>query len=179
MAWGAQIRGIDNLSPEMEAAVHEGAQAGLEVLGAKGTEIVVKNISTPYNDKPAAVCSGNLAASVVSIYAHEATQMKVIIGVSPSLHADVYAAPVETGAKPHMPPPGDLLAWVQKKFGIDNEKDALSAAWAVATVIRKRGTQGHQMFSRALTDLEPLAVPALEHEIALALERHGFAGGVK
>jgi hypothetical protein len=98
----------------------------------------------------------------------------VIVGVGPQLGADKYAAPVETGAVPHMPPPDALIPWVMKKFDIEDGKDALSAAFAVAMSIRKKGTQGHEMFSRALTDLEPLAVPVLEHEIALAFERFGF-----
>jgi hypothetical protein len=174
MAWGAQLRGFDNLSPEMMAAAREGTQAGLEDLGIKGTDMVQQNIETPFDGKPAAVCFGNLDGSITSDFQWMGDAAHEIIGVSPQLGADKYAAPVETGAVPHMPPPSALLPWVQKKFDVDNEKEALSTAFAVAMSIKKRGTQGHEMFSRGLEQLEPLAPPALEHEIALAFARHGF-----
>ena len=174
MAWGAQIHGTEQLAPEMQAAVREGAQAGLEALGIKGAEMVQQNIASPFDGKPPAVCFGNLVGSVTSIFQPAEGMLREIIGVGTSMGADKYAAPVETGARPHMPPPSVLLPWVQKKFGVEDEKEALSVAFAVAKSISKKGTQGHQMFSRALVDLEPLAAPALEKEIALALGRHGF-----
>ncbi len=174
MSWGVQIGGVENLAPEMQGALQEGVQAGLEALGLKGEEMVQKNITTPYNGLPAAVCFGNLAGSIVSTYVRNPGQAGVIIGVGPTLGANTYAAPVETGARPHMPPASALLPWVQKKFGIDDEKSALSMAFAVAKSIAKKGTQGHQMFSRALADLEPLAAPTMEREIAQAFARHGF-----
>lgn len=174
MAWSAQIQGTENLEPEMLGALQEGTQAGLEALGVKGAEMVQENIMTPYNGRPAAVCFGNLSGSVVSNYVRDPGKMGVIIGVGTQLGATAYAAPVETGARPHMPPASELLPWVQKKFGIEDEKHALSMAFAVAMSIRKKGTQGHQMFSRALTALEPLAPSVLEHNIALAFEARGF-----
>lgn len=174
MDWGAQIHGMENLEPGMRAAAHEGVQAGLEALGIKGVEMVQQNIATPFDGKPAAVCFGNLAGSITSQFQWVADIAQEIVGVGAQLGADKYAAPVETGTVPHFPPPSALLPWVQKKFDIDDEKEALSAAFAVAASIRKRGTTGHEMFSRAIADLEPLAVPTLEKEIALAFARHGF-----
>jgi hypothetical protein len=174
MAFKAQIRGVEGLEPAMLAAMREGTRAGLETLGLKGAEMVQENIATPYEGKPPAVCFGNLAGSIVSLFEELPDAAREIVGVSPSFGADRYAAPVETGARPHMPPPDALLLWVQKKFDIEDEKDALSAAFAVAKNIAKRGTQGHFMFERALVDIEPLAPPTLEHEIALAFARHGF-----
>jgi hypothetical protein len=181
MAWGAQIRGVEGLEPAMLAAVEEGTQAGLEVLGVKGAEMVQENITTPYNGKPAAVCFGNLAGSVVSTFVREASMFREVVGVGTTLGADKYAAPVETGAAPHMPPASALLPWVHKKFGIDDEKQALSMAFAIAMSIKKKGTQGHQMFSRALTAIEPLCAPALEASIARAFIAHGFTavGGIQ
>lgn len=174
MSWGAQIRGLENLSPEMLIAAREGIQAGLEELGAKGMEGVQQKITTPFDGKPAAVCFGNLAGSITSHFEWQADVAHEIVGVGQQLGADKYAAPVETGAVAHMPPPEALLPWVQRKFGIDDEKDALSTAFAVAMAVKKRGTQGHQMFSRELVDLEPLAPTVLERQIALAFARHGF-----
>lgn len=176
--WGARIQGTEGLEGELLAAVAEGTQNGLEMLGVKGAEMVQENITTPYNGKPAAVCFGVLAGSVVSTFVREAGMFHETIGVSPVLGADRYAAPVETGARPHMPPASELLPWVQKKFGITDEKQALSVAFAVAINIRKKGTQGHQMFSRALTEIEPLCAPALDASIARSLVAHGFTGGV-
>ena len=174
MAWGAQIRGIENQAPEIQAAIREGEQTGLEELGIKGAEMVQRNIATPYEGKPAAVATENLLSSITSHFEWLPDAAHEIIGVSPQLGADKYAAPVETGARPHMPPPDSLLLWVEKKFGIDEEKEALSVAFAIAKTIAKRGTQGHQMFSRGLEELQPMVVPALEHHIAMSLARHGF-----
>ena len=174
MSWGVKISGVESQAPQVQEAIREGEQTGLEALGIKGAEMVQQNISTPYNGNPPAVCFGNLIGAVVSHFEWLPDAAHEIIGVSPQLGADKYAAPVETGARPHMPPPDALLLWVQKKFDIDDEKQAKSVAFAVAKSIEKRGTSGHQMFSRGLEQLEPLAVPTLEHNIALALARHGF-----
>jgi hypothetical protein len=176
MAWTAKISGEENLAPEMRAAYEAGVQAGLEALGVKGAEMVVENIVTPYNGLPPAVCFGNLAASVVSEFVREASMVTEIVGVSPNVGADVYAAPVETGARPHFPPASALVPWVQKKFGIDDEKQALGVAFAISKKMSQRGTQGHFMFARALDALEPLAVPVLDHNIAMAFAAHGFTG---
>jgi hypothetical protein len=160
----------------MQAAVREGTQTGLEALGVKGAEMVQENIRTPYGALPAAVAFGNLAGSIMSLFVREVSMCREIISVSPNVGSDIYAAPVETGARPHMPPASALLAWVQKKFGIEDEKQALSMAFAVAKSISKRGTQGHEMFSRALEALEPIAPAVLERELALAFAAHGFTG---
>lgn len=176
MTWSAQIGGTENLEPEMLAAFQEGVQTGLESLGIKGAEMVQEYIRTPYGSLPPAVAFGNLAASIVPTFVREARMCTEIIGVSPAVGADVYAAPVETGSRPHMPPPSALLPWIQKKFGVEDEKQALSLAFAIAMSMKKKGTQGHQMFSRSLVDLEPLAPAALEHAIGMAFAAHGFTG---
>jgi|GEM_PF-888114 len=172
---GAKITGVAEAPAEIQAAVRIGTRAGLEELGAKGTDIVQRNITTPFEGKPAAVFSGNLAGSVFSDFQPLPDAAREIIGVGTSMGADRYAAPVETGARPHMPPPEALLPWVMKKFSVEDEKDALSLAFAVAKSIAKKGTQGHQMFSRGLEELDPMIVPALEKNIALALAQAGFA----
>ncbi len=162
----------------MVAAFQEGTQAGLEALGVKGAEMVQEFIRTPYGALPPAVAFGNLAASLVATFKREASMCTEIIGVSPAVGADVYAAPVETGARPHMPPPSALLPWVQKKFGIEDEKQAMSMAFAISMAIKKRGTQGHQMFSRTLEGIEPLVPEAMEQAIGAAFAAHGFAGAM-
>jgi hypothetical protein len=176
MAWSAQIRGTEGLEGEMLAAVNEGTRSGLEALGVKGAEMVQENIRTSYGSLPPAVAFGNLAASVISLFMREATMCREIIGVSPNVGADVYAAPVETGTVPHFPPAWALVPWVQKKFGIEDEKQALGIAFAISKNISRRGTQGHEMFSRALEALEPMVQPVLEHDLGLAFAAHGFTG---
>jgi hypothetical protein len=176
MAWKTQITGVEKLEPEMLAAFYEGVQAGLEALGIKGAEMVQEFIVTPYQGLPPAVAFGNLAASIVATFVREASMCTEIIGVSPAVGADVYAAPVETGSRPHMPPASALLPWIQKKFGIEDEKQALSMAFAIAKAMKKRGTRGHEMFSRTLVGLEPLAPEVLEQAIAAAFAAHGFTG---
>lgn len=98
------------------------------------------------------------------------------IGVGPSLGADRYAAPVETGARPHLPPVAALIPWVMRKLGAADEKQATSIAWAVAKSIEKKGTRGHEMFERAQIDLEPMAAPTIERAIAARLMAAGAGG---
>lgn len=177
MTWSAQIHGVENLAPEMEEAFSVGTERGLEALGVKGAEMVQTNIATPYGALPPAVAFGMLVSNIVAKFSREATLSTEIIGVNPSVQAFQYAAPVETGTLPHMPPPSALVPWVQKKFSGIDEKSALSLAFAIATKIRQRGTQGHFMFDRALETLEPMVVPALEAAIAEAFREYGFTGG--
>ena len=56
-----------------------------------------------------------------------------------------YAVPVEMGTKPHMPPVAPLVLWAQQKLGVRGD-EALSAAYAVARKIARRGTEGQFMF---------------------------------
>lgn len=175
MAWQAQIRGAEHIAPEMLTTFQEGVQGGLEKIAVQGEKMVKDNISTPYNEQPAAVAFGNLLGSVASSFFRSAEQMGLIIGVSPTLGADKYAAPVETGSRPHFPPYMELVPWVMKKFGVEG-KEAISTAFLVARSIAKKGTAGHQMYSRALVELEPVAGPILESELAQAFLRAGYRG---
>jgi hypothetical protein len=175
MAWQAQIRGADHVAPELLSTFQEGVQSGLEKISVQGEKMVKDNISTAYDDKPPAVAFGNLLGSVASSFFRGAEQMGLIIGVSPTLGADKYAAPVETGARPHFPPYMLLVPWVMKKFGVEG-KEAVSTAFLVARSIAKKGTAGHQMFSRALVELDPVAGPILEAELGQAFLRAGYRG---
>jgi len=166
MTWSAKITGAEQVAPELQAAYKAGVWIGMERVGVVGQRLVQDFIATPFDGHPPAVFSGNLLASIVPQVFDEQSLVRLVIGASPVNQASVYAAPVETGARPHMPPSGALVLWVQKKLGIDDEKQALSVAFAIAKTIAKRGTPGHEMFSRALVELEPLAGPILEAAIA-------------
>lgn len=65
-----------------------------------------------------------------------------------------YAQAVELGSKPHMPPIAPLIDWARAKFGLP-EDEAKSAAWAVATIIKKKGTKGKKMFAKAVELTSP------------------------
>jgi len=130
-------------------------------------------IAQPYNGQPPAVFTGNLLAAVTPQVFDEQSIVRLVIGEGTALGADAYVGPVETGARPHMPPSSALVLWVQKKLGIEEEKQALSVAFAIAKTIAKRGTKGHEMYSRGLIELEPLAGPILEHAIAAAIASAG------
>jgi len=51
-----------------------------------------------------------------------------------------YAAFVEFGTDPHMPPVGPLIDWSRRKLGL-NEQEAKKTAWAIAKKIAKEGTE--------------------------------------
>lgn len=51
-----------------------------------------------------------------------------------------YAAPVEFGTDPHMPPVKPLQKWAKKKLGL-SEKEAKKVGWGVAMKIKKEGTE--------------------------------------
>jgi hypothetical protein len=176
MSWTTQVNGLENLGPELQAQARLGVHDGMELLAIEGTRMVQDNIAAPFQGKPPALDTTNLLNSVVSDVSDDAAQAltRLVIGVGPSLGADKYAAPVETGARPHMPPIAALIPWAMRKLGATDEKHARSLAWAVARSIAKKGTQGHEMFERAQIDLEPIAAPTLERAIAARL----MAGGV-
>jgi phage gpG-like protein len=60
-----------------------------------------------------------------------------------------YAAAIEYGTKPHMPPSNELKYWARRKLG--NEK----LAYAIARKIAQRGTKPHRMFRNALSARAP------------------------
>lgn len=68
---------------------------------------------------------------------------------------------VEAGTRPHMPPPQALVPWVRSVLGL-GEKDAKSAAFAIALKIRARGTKAQRPFQRALDAREVQVVGMFE-----------------
>ncbi len=60
-----------------------------------------------------------------------------------------YAAAVEYGTKPHMPPSNALRYWAKRKLG--NEQ----LGYAIARKIAQRGTKPHRMFRNALNAHAP------------------------
>lgn len=56
-----------------------------------------------------------------------------------------YAEAVELGTKPHMPPIAPLVDWAEAVLGLEYG-DALAAAWGIAIMIKRFGTEGKFMF---------------------------------
>lgn len=65
-----------------------------------------------------------------------------------------YAEAVELGTAPHMPPVAPLVRWSEVVLGLSGPA-AVSAAWAVAKNIARRGTTGKFMFARGLAASTP------------------------
>lgn len=86
-----------------------------------------------------------------------------------------YAAPVELGTRPHMPPVEPLVDWVKAKLAISNEKAARGVAFAIARKIAVRGTKPQAPFKRTF-DAQEAAARAI---FARAMERIAarMAGG--
>jgi hypothetical protein len=155
-----KVNGLDKNVGGIKAAMLAGIAVGLEKVGLRGVPLVQDH--TPVG------ATGNLFGGVFAEFHQDGPVMHEVIGVHPP--ADVYAGPVETGTGPHFPPPSALLLWVQKKLGITNEKQALSAAYAIARTIARRGTKGAGMFDEALKQLQIEAPGIVEREIAVAIE---------
>lgn len=171
-SWHISIAGLPQVPIELAEAAHAGIVAGLDMIGARGSSLVQDNIDTPYNGKPAAVAFGQLVNSVHGDIVEGGSVNTVVIAAHPP--ADVYAAPVETGTRPHFPPPSALVPWVKLKLGAASDKEALSIAFAVAKTIAQRGTQGHFMFERALDQLAGEAGSIMDRALAEALMAAGY-----
>jgi HK97 gp10 family phage protein len=103
--------------------------------------------------KNAPVDVGRLRASITPSVKQEGTQVIGIVGSNVK-----YAAAVELGSKPHMPPVQAIAEWVRHKklagtYSIKTHKrmgsksrqggEDLSLAWAIALKIKKFGTKPH------------------------------------
>jgi hypothetical protein len=169
------IKGFDTATAKVKAAVATGIQSSLAVAGARGEALVKQNILSPYGARPPAVATGNLVNSVQFQVSQEAGFSRAVIFSGPP--ADGYVDPVETGTRPHFPPPSALLLWVKKKFSVTTEKQALSIAFAIARNISKRGTTAFKMFERAFATLESELQGIFQAQIAKAIEASGTAPG--
>ena len=165
MSFSVKVHGVEGATGEMKAAVLRGLTLGLEKLAEKGVAMV--QAKSP-------VAFGILANSIQTEFESGKGMLKAFIFAGPP--ADVYAAPVEYGTRPHFPPPSALVPWVKLKMQPKDEKEALSIAFAIAKNISKRGTQGAEMFASALVKLEGMAGPVFEAELARTLTEAGFGG---
>jgi hypothetical protein len=165
------VTGLAEASAEVKAAVSAGVAGGLNVAGTQGERLVKETIASSFGPRPPAVATGNLLNSVAFEVVRQADISRVTVFAGPP--ADVYAGYVETGTRPHFPPPSALLLWVERKFHPGSEKQALSIAFAIARTIAKRGTSAFRMFDRAFTVLEGQLGGIFEAAIARAIEAAG------
>lgn len=80
-----------------------------------------------------------------------------------------YSAFVEQGTRPHMPPPGSLLPWVERVLGLRGAKGARSA-YLIARAISRRGTKAKPYLSVAAERTESRVIQ---------LVREGVDAGVR
>lgn len=102
-----------------------------------------------------------------AIYWHAPAELHRLVQVSPP--ADAYAAPVEYGSSPHLPPIAALHSWVQVKLGVTDQAQARSIAFAVARTIARRGTRQHAMFQRGLQQAEQAVLELVQRALDQAL----------
>ena len=167
-----QIVGLDKAIGAVREAVLTGVDAGLGVTGARGQELVVQNITSPYLSIPPRVATGNLAGSIAFQKTSTVDISRVEILAQPP--ADAYAAYVETGMGPHFPSVSALIPWVEKKFNTGDEKKAKAIAFLIARKIAKRGVSGFGMFARALNVLQTELKGIFERAIGEQLQRRGL-----
>jgi hypothetical protein len=162
-----RISGLDQATEEVRAAIHRGVLAGLEAVGVESVKDVVENTRSPYGSMPPAVATGNFVNLIFATVTPSEMLSRLL--VQAGAPADVYADPLNYGARAHMPPVNALLPWVKLKFGVEDEKSALGIAWAIAINQRKRGMVGRHMFDRAEQVIDPQAPSIIERQIAIAV----------
>ncbi|PWR17677.1 hypothetical protein DKG74_20530 [Zavarzinia aquatilis] len=81
-----------------------------------------------------------------------------------------YAAPVEEGSKPHMPPLAPLMDWVKRRLGVAPD-EIEGVAQAIAWKIFHEGTKAHHMFRDGFRAGEPQVREILAGRIDTALAR--------
>lgn len=168
------VKGGEEAVAAIQTAVREGVTGGLEAAGLRGEQLVKESILAPPFGPPV-VATGTLVNSIThQLEANDVLAAReVVFAQAP---ADQYAAYVEAGTGPHFPPPRALLLWVKKKFGIRTEKEALSAAFAVARAIARRGTLARGVFHAAFGNLTAELGGIFSRAIGAALEKAGAAG---
>jgi len=103
--------------------------------------------------------AGTFADSIIA--QQPELQGGAVLGVVASPLA--YAAPVELGTKPHMPPLQPLIDWVEAKLGIKGPKGE-EVAQAIRWKIKAHGTKGAFAFKRALEgNLDQLRAILTDH----------------
>ena len=143
-------RGLDRATELLERAVAAGAQSPTSPLGAASRAPL-----------------GELAQSLRrEVFQDNAITIgRVFLGAP----ADEYGLFVETGTRPHFPPPAAIEGWVRRRLGITDDRQAREVAFLIGRKIARSGTPGRQLFERALAENVERVVRILEDEVAKAV----------
>lgn len=96
------------------------------------------------------------------------------IGVTGGIGTSLaYAAPVELGSKPHMPPVAPIAEWVGRVIGIKDQQKQKAIAFAIAMKIRKRGTKPQLFMQGALEQGRPVIDRIIRAHLDRAIAKIG------
>ena len=156
--------------------ISDAASRGIELALNHFQRLVVDNIAQPYGGMSPAIASGNLAGAVDVLYT--LGEMRGEVTVNPP--ADVYAAPVEYGTVPHMPPVEALIGWVAQKGMVESgSHTSLTRSKHVRTTLRTAGFDKHR--ARSIVNKKRTATADSDSEriawaIAKTIQKRGTAG---
>lgn len=85
-----------------------------------------------------------------------------------------YAEYLEAGTKPHKVSGKWFNVWASKKFGLHpaDGRAAVSAGWAVAKSIAKKGTKAHPYFAPAMKKNEKKVIECLQNALNKAIQKN-------
>lgn len=85
-----------------------------------------------------------------------------------------YAEYLEAGTKPHKVSGKWFNVWASKKFGLHpaDGRAAVSAGWAVAKSIAKKGTKAHPYFAPAVKKNEKKVIECLQNALNKAIQKN-------
>lgn len=84
---------------------------------------------------------------------------------NPAIYAPVIEYGRRVGAK--MPPPSALIPWVRKRLG-KTGKEAVSAAWALAKAISRRGQVGRRIATNSIPLINTMVTSVMTNAVAKA-----------
>ena len=85
--------------------------------------------------------------------------------------AHPYAAAVEYGTRPHMPPVAPIVPWVKVKFALSQPEQAIQIAYAIARKISKRGTKPQKFMQQAADHVRPEFQQAFKTTMQRVIDR--------
>ena len=143
-------------------SLRQGVERGLD----RATELLERAVAAKARSPLGAESRqplGELARSVTRAVYHEDRRAvgRVFLG-SP---ADQYGIFVETGTRPHFPPPAAIEGWVRRRLGVTDDRQARQLAFLIGRKIARHGTKGRFLFERALHENVDRVAEILEEEV--------------
>lgn len=132
-----RLEGVDEIARRWQAAPQRFAER-MRGFMSRATLLLEGEVkkNTPVN-------TGALRASITHQIKGVGAEMQGIVGT-----VKQYAPYVETGTRPHWPPPAPIRYWVMRKLRLRGP--ALeTVTFLVQRAIARRGTRGAQMFQKA------------------------------